>query len=196
MSLKSEEIGRLKWGSIIEEIKMAKSPGGTDRLHYKLISGTGPATGWVNIDRLEQIPSGSGCSTNVEFAKMYGAELYHQTDTDVAGIILSTQEMKPGSKGLAGGGIYFATTPELTGHKAEGVLGRARRGGEGVEGVVLKAYVRLGRILTLEGKGDTKMTPEKLKAEGYDSVCIARKVSSGQEYVVYDPAQVLHIERA
>jgi len=113
---------------------------------------------------------------------MYGTQLYHQTDEATAEIILKTQEMKPGKKGLAGGGIYFATTEELTGHKALH------------KGVILRAYVRLGRIKTLDHDGDTRMTLAKLRSEGFDSVCIARKVSSGHEYVVYDPAQVLYIE--
>jgi hypothetical protein len=123
-------------------------------------------------------------TTSKADAKRYGMELYHQTDEATAEIILKTQVMKPGSKGLAGGGIYFATTPELTGHKAQS------------KGVILKAYVHIGKIKTLEANGDTSMTSDKLKKEGYDAVCIARKVSSGQEYVVYDPAQVLFIERA
>ena len=38
------------------------------------------------------------------------------------------------------------------------------------------------------------MTLQKLKAKGFDSVCIARAVSGGQEYVVYDPRQVLSID--
>jgi hypothetical protein len=42
------------------------------------------------------------------------SKLYHQTDAETAEVILRTQRMKPGSGGLAGGGIYFATTPELT----------------------------------------------------------------------------------
>merc|ERR1712151_131877 len=123
-----------------------------------------------------------GASASSEDAKKYGTELYHQTDAATAEIILRTQHMKPGKKGLAGGGIYFATTQELTGHKAIS------------KGVILKAYVRLGRILTLDSDGDTRMTFEKLQSKGFDSVCIARKVSSGHEYVVYDPAQVLRIE--
>ena len=60
-----------------------------------------------------------------------GTKLYHQTDLPTAKIIL---EMKPGSRGLAGGGIYFATTPELTGHKAH------------KKGVILEVTVDLGRI--------------------------------------------------
>ena len=90
--------------------------------------------------------------------------------------------MKPGSSGLAGGGIYFATSPEHTGHKAHKT------------GVILEATVALGKILTLDANGDPSMTLQKLKAKGFDSVCIARSVSSGQEYVVYDPVQVLSIE--
>jgi len=101
-----------------------------------------------------------------------------------AEIILRTQQMKPGIGGLAGGGIYFATTPELTGHKAH------------KNGVILEATVSLGKVLTLDATGDPDMTLQKLKSMGFDSVCIARAVSSGQEYVVYDPEQVLSIVRA
>ena len=107
-----------------------------------------------------------------------GTKLYHQTDLPTAKIILETQEMKPGSRG----GIYFATTPELTGHKAH------------KKGVILEVTVDLGRIHTLDANGDPSMTRQKLQFEGFDSVCIARAVSSGQEYVVYDPRQVLSIE--
>lgn len=116
-------------------------------------------------------------------AKKFGTELFHQTDAHIAQIILRTQEMKLGSRGLAGGGIYFATTPQLTFHKAR------------AHGVTLKAYVRLGRILTLREDGDEEMCWQKLSSKGFDSVCIARRVESGHEYVVYDPAQVLYIER-
>jgi hypothetical protein len=109
------------------------------------------------------------------------SKLYHQTDAETAEVILRTQRMKPGSGGLAGGGIYFATTPELTGHKAHR------------HGVILEATVALGKIHTLEAAGDPNMTLQKLQSLGYDSVCIARPVSRGQEYVVYDPKQVLSI---
>ena len=91
--------------------------------------------------------------------------------------------MKRGSSGLAGGGIYFATTPELT--------GKARKKGE-----ILEATVALGKMHTLDHNGDPTMTRQKLKSMGFDSVCIARAVSSGQEYVVYDPKQVKCIVRA
>ena len=110
-----------------------------------------------------------------------GTYLYHQTDKKTADIIMKTQQMKPGSGGLAGGGIYFATTPELTGHKAHR------------HGVILEATVALGRIHTLEAAGDPSMTLQNLQSLGFDSVCIARPVLRGQEYVVYDPKQVLSI---
>ena len=109
------------------------------------------------------------------------AKLYHQTDDATANIILQTQQMKPGNGGVAGGGIYFATTPQLTGHKAHR------------HGVILQATVALGNIQTLEAAGDPNMTLQKLKSLGFDSVCIARQVSRGHEYVEYDPKQVLSI---
>ena len=62
-----------------------------------------------------------------------------------------------------------------------------------LHGVTLEATVSLGRIHTLEADGDPNMTLQKLQSLGFDSVCIARQVSSGQEYVVYDPKQVLSI---
>jgi hypothetical protein len=92
--------------------------------------------------------------------------------------------MKPGSGGLAGGGIYFATTPELTANKAH------------KKGVILEATVALGKIHTLDANGDSTMSLQKLNSLGYNSVCIARAVSSGQEYVVYDPRRVLAIQYA
>ena len=111
------------------------------------------------------------------------SKLYHQTDAETAEVILHTQRMKPGSCGLAGGGIYLATTPKLTGHKAH------------KKGVILEATVALGKIHTLDAAGDPTMTLQKLKSMGFDSVCIARAVSSGHEYVVYDPGQVQRIIR-
>jgi len=119
----------------------------------------------------------------VETLRYGGARLYHQTDDATAKIILQ-EGMKPGNGGVAGGGIYFATTPELTGHKAH------------KKGVILEATVALGRIHTLEAAGDPTMTLQKLNSLGYNSVCIARAVSSGQEYVVYDPKQVSAIQYA
>ena len=59
--------------------------------------------------------------------------------------------------------------------------------------MILEETVALGRIHTLDANGDPNMTLQKLKVKGFDSVCIARPVSSGHEYVVYDPKQVLRI---
>jgi hypothetical protein len=116
--------------------------------------------------------------------KLNGTKLYHQTSASRADAILRTQRMNPGTNGLAGAGIYFATTPDLTGHKAR------------EKGVILEATVSLGRIHTLERDGDHTMSHARLLSMGFDSVCIARGVASGQEYVVYDPAQVLEIRRS
>jgi hypothetical protein len=47
-----------------------------------------------------------------------GTTLYHQTSEAIARTILASG-FRPGSAGLAGGGIYFTTTRELTKHKAK-----------------------------------------------------------------------------
>ena len=112
------------------------------------------------------------------------AVLYHQTSKRIADIILNTQVMKPGTAGVAGGGIYFATTPELTEHKAHR------------KGVILEARVSLGRVHELDRDGDHQMSLSKLQQMGYDSVCINRGHSSGLEYVVYEPERVLEISRS
>merc|ERR1711998_210914 len=84
--------------------------------------------------------------------------------------------MLRGSKGLAGGGIYFAETPQATEHKALH------------KGVILRCEVKLGRVLKLGHRGDCSMTYTKLKKMGYDSVMISR--AGGMEYVVYNHEQV------
>lgn len=111
----------------------------------------------------------------------HAATLYHQTDRNAADIILQSQTMRPGNRGVAGPGIYFATNPQLTMHKA---LSR---------GVILQAKVSLGQILELERDGDPSMTHAKLRALGKDSVCINRGSRSGLEYVVYEADRVLEI---
>ena len=60
--------------------------------------------------------------------------------------------MNPGTNGLAGAGIYFATTPDLTGHKAR------------EKGVIIEATVSLGRIHTLERDGDHTMSHARREA--------------------------------
>ena len=106
--------------------------------------------------------------------------LYHQTDDESAQRILKTKSFCPGRTGLAGGGIYFAVTPYDTHHKAN------------KHGVILRAQVKLGRVLKLTAEGDPNMTLERLLQRGYDSVMIPRP--GGTEYVVYIPEQVLGIE--
>jgi len=125
-----------------------------------------------------------GLTHRLRNALRTGTKLYHQTDAATAKIILTTQEMKPGAGGLAGPGMYFATSKQLTSHKAH------------KHGVILEATVNLGRILTLGSSGDSSMTLQKLKSQNTDSVCIARPVSCGQEYVVYDSKRVLSIRKA
>lgn len=113
--------------------------------------------------------------------RSYVSRLYHQTDEETAELILATQTMLPGTQGLAGGGIYFATDPGLTGHKAR------------KKGVILECTVDIGAFKALGKEGDRHVTLERLRAEGYDSVRIQRDLGSGQEYVVYESWRVSDI---
>ena len=108
--------------------------------------------------------------------------LFHQTDHDAADKILNSGYMLRGSSGLAGGGIYFATSVDHTNHKAI------------KKGVVLRCKVKLGRIKKISKYGDYNMTFNKLSNDGYDSVLIPR--DNGYEYVVYnwDQVQAIGIE--
>ncbi len=103
--------------------------------------------------------------------------LYHQTSHRNAKGILKDQEMRLGAYGLAGGGIYFATSVQDTEHKALN------------KGVILACDVKLGKIkrITKLG-GDYDL--QTLVREGYDSVLIPR---NGDELVVYHPEQVVTI---
>lgn len=104
--------------------------------------------------------------------------LYHQTSPDSARAILNSGEMKRGSSGLAGGGIYFATSPAHTDHKAL------------AKGVILECEVRLGAVHTTQSSGDSSLSFRKLlnMDAPRDSVLIPRK--NGVEFVVYNTDQV------
>lgn len=108
--------------------------------------------------------------------------LYHQTSPEIAAEILRTHALKPGTKGMAGGGIYFATTPEDT-------LGKAQR-----TGTILRCTVKLGKVKTLPSEGDPSLDFARLQQdkEGpFDSVLIPR---DRPERVVYMSDQVEEIE--
>ena len=107
--------------------------------------------------------------------------LYHQTSQEVAGKILQENRMLRGQGGLAGGGIYFATSQADTNHKAH------------QRGIVLLCRVHLGRVKTISASGDSSITFTSLQREGFDSVLIPRQ--NGIEYVVYNCNQVLDIEQ-
>ena len=107
--------------------------------------------------------------------------LYHQTSPEFAQKILSSKEMRCGSGGLAGGGIYFAISPNDTEHKAH------------AHGVILQCSVLLGRVKLIDEKGDRSTTHHSLLVDGYDSVKIPRQ--GGVEFVVYKSDQVRDIKK-
>ena len=100
---------------------------------------------------------------------------YHATNASAARSIRANG-FQCGRIGLAGGGIYFATSEQDASRKSNN--GRD---------VVFKCQVTLGRTLTLDNDGNSTMTLDKLNGMGYDSVKILR---NGDEYVVYEPSRV------
>ena len=109
---------------------------------------------------------------------MYQFTGYHQTNEEAARGILSQMAMKPGSRGLVGGGIYMAETAAATQRKATS------------HGVVLRITVRFNKAKEVPARGDPSITLQKLKSEGYDLVRCHRPGSDGTEWVVYDMNQV------
>lgn len=107
--------------------------------------------------------------------------LYHQTNEQNARSILASQSFRCSSSGMAGPGVYFATSKSDTDHKANN------------KGVVLQCRVRLGRVRRVTQSGDSSISFSSLLSSGYDSVEIPR--SGGTEYVVYNSDQVSSISR-
>eukprot|EP01083_Nonionella_stella_P244645 851211_1 len=105
--------------------------------------------------------------------------LYHLTDNTAAYSILDSGYMRSGSDGMAGAGIYFATSVYHCRHKA-------RKGRD--TGTVLRCKVKLGNVKNISKYGDRSITFEKLLSQGYDSVMIPR--DNGTEYVVYNKDQI------
>lgn len=106
--------------------------------------------------------------------------LYHQTSKQNAKSILKSGCMYPGVSGLAGGGVYFATNPKDTNHKAIN------------KGVILECEVALGRVKTISPNG-SDIKPKQLYNDGYQSVLIPR--SGGLEYVVYNHEHIISIKK-
>lgn len=105
---------------------------------------------------------------------------YHCTSLESAKMIIDSQHFKCGASGMAGAGIYFATCPEDTKHKA-------RR-----KGCVLRATVALGHELIVPNGGDRNMTLGKLNKMQKDSVCMPR--AWGYEFVVFSADQISNIQ--
>ena len=107
--------------------------------------------------------------------------LYHQTKAEYAKNIVSSQKMMRGKpECIAGSGIYFATNPSDTNHKAHN------------RGVILVAEVKVGKVKTIGKEGDKSLTFTSLLNQGFDSVLVPR--DGGYEYVVYNSDQVSKIK--
>lgn len=105
-------------------------------------------------------------------------KLYHVTDEAGIAGIHRTQMMKAGSKGMLGGGMYFAETPDQAKDKAKH------------RGFLLEVLVRVGWIIVLDREVNHGLTKDMLRAVGCDSVKSVGH-NTGNEYVVYDPDQII-----
>ena len=105
--------------------------------------------------------------------------LYHQTDPAAARAILASQEMRKGSAGSLGAGIYFAESIAATDRKTQH------------RGVVLQCKVKMGREKEYFSACPS-ISFRSLILEGYDSV-IGKFFQTGTEYVVYNHDQVFDI---
>jgi hypothetical protein len=117
--------------------------------------------------------------TNVTDTVKGGKKLYHCTSEQNAQSI-EQSGFQPGSRGIAGGGIYFAETPADAVRKAHN------------KGPVLKCRVKLGKMLDVGHGGDSSLDLSAIKKQGCDSVRIPR---SGTEYCVCEPSRVRVVER-
>ena len=111
----------------------------------------------------------------------HSRRLFHQTSESNARSILDSKQMRRGSDGLVGGGIYFAESREETEAKAH------------EHGVILRAVVLLGRVKEIQ-REDRSITFASLQNEGFDSVKVSGR-PTGIEWVVYNWDQVQDIER-
>ena len=121
-----------------------------------------PAFGHL-VFELDEPDVSYSCATSSTGQTVVG---YHATSARAAASIRAGG-FRCGSVGLAGGGIYFATSE----HDA------SRKSNHGND-VVLMCQLTLGRTLTLDQHGDQSMTLQKLNARGYDSVKILRNGAS------------------
>jgi hypothetical protein len=103
--------------------------------------------------------------------------LFHCTTVSNAAAIKSNG-FKCGSRGIAGGGIYFAWSLEDAARKSHH------------SGVVLECEVDIGRVHYAGFMGDPSLNLERLKESGYDSVLIPRNGDPGTEFCVYKPSRV------
>jgi hypothetical protein len=103
------------------------------------------------------------------------------TNREAGAQIYTDHMMKAGTCGLFGPGIYFADSPEHARHKA------AHDGGR--DDILITADVDCGCALIFN-TGDRNMTPEKVRAEGCNSIKGRSCSTAAWEYIVFEPHRI------
>eukprot|EP01084_Bolivina_argentea_P179124 309548_1 len=110
--------------------------------------------------------------------------LYHITNEECAETIFKDQTMKCGTKGMFGGGIYFAETPKDAHYKATH------------HGILITAQVFVGNEYIVSDYKAGQFTFEQLQGMGFDSIYAPCGSGSGSaDRVVYNSDQVHIIKK-
>ena len=122
--------------------------------------------------------------------------VYHKAKSDIAAAILSTQSFLSGTIGTQGGGIYFATDPRSTHHKAIQLI-KSKYPPNAFDGTLLYCHIKLGNV-SITSKQQNNMTDAKMQNNGHDSILYKRPLSTGKypgecgdEYVIYNLDQII-----
>lgn len=116
--------------------------------------------------------------------------LLHQTDLPTAEIIIGTQQMIPGSKGMYGPGVYFGNSTTSCDLKAlrKGVF------------LVAEVTPHKTKAISKEEANSLDMYhnlshSQQLKDQGFTAVCGYHQ-PTGREFVIYDPSLIKNIKFA
>ena len=122
--------------------------------------------------------------------------VYHKAKSDIAAAILSTQSFLSGTIGTQGGGIYFATDPRSTHHKAIQLI-KSSHPPNASDGTLLYCHIKLGNIF-MTSEEHTNMSDAKMQRNGHDSILYKRPLYRGEypgecgdEYVIYNLDQII-----
>merc|ERR1719436_1499426 len=130
---------------------------------------------WHSLATLDAVERPGSCGDRWTRLHRYGTTVvYHQTSpASGKSILASGFDMGHAGTGIAGRGMYFATSLWATFKKAQH------------RGFCIEARVYLGKPKEEPRHPESGLTLRSLNSECYDSVHIDRGYKGGDEYVIY-----------